>query len=371
MSETAALDIVNEQQLKKENTVKPRLDYLDVAKGIAILLVIMGHTFTVWKVRINWIFTFHMPLFFILSGYFFKEGRKTNYLKLFKAFILPYWGLNLLKLGLQVAANVKDINFKSQLLGIFYGNAAANNVKISLISAPIIGMTWFLLALFWCRIIYNELNKLAVKYRFSMLWATALLAFASLELTSYICLPFSIMPGITAMLFYHIGRMIKEKDFFNIKFKDIPILIIILSLVIWQCCCSYGFIRLSQNNIKLLADVLGAVIGTFYVVKLSQLLVKIPVVGTFFKWCGKYSIAIYGFHSLDSIILYEIFKILPSFNKIDSWSEYWVYLALRIGVIVALSFVYVSFKNLAIFLINERKNKRLAAKSENTDITEE
>lgn len=62
------------------NKTECRLDYIDVLKGFAIFLMVMGHALS-WSystdvvrtpdnafVR-NLIYAFHMPLFFFLSGY--------------------------------------------------------------------------------------------------------------------------------------------------------------------------------------------------------------------------------------------------------------------------------------------------------------
>ena len=43
-----------------------RIEWIDVAKGIGIILVIMGHTFQLDLVTP--LYAFHMPLFFFLSG---------------------------------------------------------------------------------------------------------------------------------------------------------------------------------------------------------------------------------------------------------------------------------------------------------------
>lgn len=58
-----------------------RLDWIDIAKGMGIILVVLGHTL-VPQVRETgfagflWIciYNFHMPLFFFLSGYLFEKG---------------------------------------------------------------------------------------------------------------------------------------------------------------------------------------------------------------------------------------------------------------------------------------------------------
>lgn len=46
--------------------------YMTIAKGIGIILVVVGHSSTSIKI-LNFIYLFHMPLFFFISGYFFKD----------------------------------------------------------------------------------------------------------------------------------------------------------------------------------------------------------------------------------------------------------------------------------------------------------
>jgi fucose 4-O-acetylase-like acetyltransferase len=71
-----------------------RIAYLDVAKGIGILLVVLGHNY----VRISvpdlgkFIFSFHMPFFFLLSGIFFNPAYPLPVLfkRRFETLIRPY-----------------------------------------------------------------------------------------------------------------------------------------------------------------------------------------------------------------------------------------------------------------------------------------
>ena len=46
---------------------KNRLDYIDRAKGILIILVVIGHIWQSGPV-FNTIYVFHMPAFFVISG---------------------------------------------------------------------------------------------------------------------------------------------------------------------------------------------------------------------------------------------------------------------------------------------------------------
>lgn len=60
-----------------------RLEYIDRLKGLAIILVVMGHVLEAngigWENGMHqFIYLFHMPLFFFLSGLLFKfEGTQT------------------------------------------------------------------------------------------------------------------------------------------------------------------------------------------------------------------------------------------------------------------------------------------------------
>lgn len=58
---------------KMNNREVNRVEWIDVAKGIAIILMILGHCISVdsWLRLI--IFSFHMPFFLIASGYFYKR----------------------------------------------------------------------------------------------------------------------------------------------------------------------------------------------------------------------------------------------------------------------------------------------------------
>lgn len=55
-----------------QENLQKRIGYIDIARGIAIILMIIGHVIGQGKNK-NFIFSFHMPLFIIISGIFFKE----------------------------------------------------------------------------------------------------------------------------------------------------------------------------------------------------------------------------------------------------------------------------------------------------------
>ena len=77
--------------MNSQNTVN-RIEYIDTAKAIAILSVIVGHCYWIKSIPygIDVIYSFHMSLFFIVSGYFSKPLLlKDAIIKFLKAYIKP------------------------------------------------------------------------------------------------------------------------------------------------------------------------------------------------------------------------------------------------------------------------------------------
>lgn len=67
-----------------------RIRFFDIAKGIAILAVVLGHSAIeandfmpshTAQIILSLCFSFHMPLFFILSGYFMHPERRFRWMK--------------------------------------------------------------------------------------------------------------------------------------------------------------------------------------------------------------------------------------------------------------------------------------------------
>ena len=93
-----------EEIVMNNSIVKSRLIYIDVARGLAILFVVIGHMNQFYRDNLGienpqmlaFIYTFHMPLFFIISGMLFSEKsyRETSFfcfvIKKIKSLIIPY-----------------------------------------------------------------------------------------------------------------------------------------------------------------------------------------------------------------------------------------------------------------------------------------
>lgn len=76
------------------NTFNNRVTWIDFFKGLGILLVVIGHS-NIPKILTWWIWSFHMPMFFFVSGFLFIPKRNPSFLlflsKRVKMLLIPYF----------------------------------------------------------------------------------------------------------------------------------------------------------------------------------------------------------------------------------------------------------------------------------------
>lgn len=117
-----------------------RFKEIDIAKGIGIILVALGHLTTPLH---DYIYAFHMPLFFVLSGFFFSEN--INLYKRSRILLCSY-------LFYYVIALIKSL----LLVLILRKTFSIETINPELINGPI----WFIMALLWVTVIIWSLHKL-------------------------------------------------------------------------------------------------------------------------------------------------------------------------------------------------------------------
>ena len=132
-----------------------RIEFVDLAKGICILLVVMLHVFGDMSGTIIKIMNlFRMPLYFVLSGLFFKqyEGlrsfikKKTN--KLLTPFLFTFF--------LIVLPSSMILNWKKHIPFSLFDLVVDIDGKLNL---GIDGTIWFLLCLFYMNIYFYIIFK--------------------------------------------------------------------------------------------------------------------------------------------------------------------------------------------------------------------
>lgn len=245
-----------------------RIKYFDIAKGIAIICVIIGHTVSTGLIN-KGIYSFHMPLFFLISGYFLKKNISVKFIKRkIKQLIIPYIFTCVFVMMLSFIKYTIKENFYSGIIitlkllyASFYCSGMDYNTPFVIVQ---IGAIWFLPALFLSLIMTNFLiNK---KYGIIMILAGAFIGY---ETSKIIWLPFSIQSALVANIFVYLGWYFKNYTVFEKYNKKY---MIILAILIWGVCIFFaGKLDMVNNFYESgIINILGAICGVYIVILLSK-----------------------------------------------------------------------------------------------------
>lgn len=132
--------------------MEKRIKWIDIARGLLILLVILGHS-RVNGIILNIINSFHMAAFFILSGitYRYEEiGIKEFFKKKIKTLIFPYIIFSLIMLSFFYLKKVVFLNYSFD----FYSGIISIVLPISGKSTTSVYGLWFFPCLFITEILF-------------------------------------------------------------------------------------------------------------------------------------------------------------------------------------------------------------------------
>ncbi|MBR5302134.1 MAG: acyltransferase family protein [Clostridia bacterium] len=132
---------------------KTRLYEVDMAKGFAMLLVLIGHCTYSDRELVGWLYSFHMPLFFALSGFTFHPEKYKSLREVidakFRQLIIPYFLFNTILWVLSLLL-LDGLHLQYRHLNELIGIVVADRLSDYFFSL------WFLTALFlaepllWC-----------------------------------------------------------------------------------------------------------------------------------------------------------------------------------------------------------------------------
>lgn len=277
-------------------------------KGIAILCVVGGHYFS-FSILSTFIWSFHMPLFVFLNGYFFKKGAicdrlKKSWVSYMKPYILVW--LILILLESLIAYYKGDSTFfiaKQRFLSGFWA-LASNRALFRPEGVVKIGVIWFLNALF----IGTVLQSITLKIR--NLWLQILFVtiifLGAIFWTSHICLPFGLNYGSAFLVWLWIGYYYSQKcpiyaiSFIESKRGFYFFLVIWIGIVVLE-----GLTR-NQYNICWLrlplygVELIGAFGGIIVVMYVSRYIEKkFDSLASSLRYLGISSLWILCIHAID------------------------------------------------------------------------
>lgn len=174
------------------------------------MFVVIGHVTVAPEMRI-YIYSFHMPLFFYVSGYLFNQEKYPKLISFIssktKSLLVPYaWfsAISIILIYFRVKYHyVSGIpNIKTILSQVFYLNGSV------LWNVPL----WFLVCLFVVSVEYYLLRKL-IKNDYMLIVCLAIISVIGYLAPSYLPfkLPFGLDISLTAIVFYGTGNIIRKK----------------------------------------------------------------------------------------------------------------------------------------------------------------
>lgn len=323
---------------------KDRDIIFDIFKGIAIILMVAGHAYSPGK---SYFCLFHMAVFFIVSGIFFKEKHYENFSSLIKAIkskcchlYLPFifWSVPLILIHnflMNINIYTNNPKFLEIPMGASYGLNDYYSLSQIIIktfyallffqSEQLAGATWFLRVLFWISVmslmghyILSKFvrNKNIFNIIVFFIYTAAFLLGYFLQKNGVKFYGIGIM--LSCSVLYYAGILYRSyKNKININF---PLFIVsVISLVITHHYIS-GQISLSKNAYPsptwlLIASFTGFILLLY----ISKVLSKSNFISKVMSYIGQHTISILLFHLL-------AFKLV-TYIHITIYSEPSYYLA--------------------------------------------
>ncbi len=142
-----------------------RLNYLDYAKGISIVLVVLGHIiYTQSPIKI-WLYSFHLPLFFFISGCLLRYKNNYSFNNILRnrirTIMFPYFAFSLLLFPLWIfqTSVIQKVSLNLESVSDYF-------IKVLTLRGP--GALWFLPCLFLVEVsfvfILNHIKNTRVIY---------------------------------------------------------------------------------------------------------------------------------------------------------------------------------------------------------------
>lgn len=224
-----------------------RIEWIDTAKGMAVLLVVVGH-FLIdnTNVALRFINSFHMPLFFLLSGIFVvgksdSEDFSTHLKKRFNRIMVPYfvYGICVIIpfrwLYFHFIIPDSQIDFPQRVLAHILGLSSDHGIQWR-------GELWFLPCLFMADMILWSIWHYAYRYRFLTLCAVVVLGLVY-HFTCGQSLPLRAHTAMLAVIFLTIGIYLK-----NSRLSGKTLLMLVLTCGICWILCGYPYVDMHDAD---------------------------------------------------------------------------------------------------------------------------
>lgn len=283
------------EQNNNKKQVKSTIPWIDIAKGLGILLVVVGHYNPInapeyWKLIHRFVYSFHMPLFFLVSGYLYQYTNNDNYISFVRK--------KLLRLGLPFVF-VAVAYFVIKLVASQYVELAYPvnlSSLLQLFNNPLksyVPILWFLHALIGIFLIYPILRMFlnsVVVLIFSLL-IVFLFAIFEIELLVFKNM-FDFLPYFSVGVL--VGQYFTEDDFTRLGQIKVSLLLLFLTIFSFAM---FTFTNQLWGGLGNYTKFLPGVLGAFLLISFANVIYK-KKYSKLFSQLGVASMSIYLFHTI-------------------------------------------------------------------------
>jgi len=342
-----------------------RLTYFDLAKGFGILLVVLGHIEYISEELRGFISSFHMPLFFIISGMLMAykyEGDKdlsASIKKKAKGLLIPYMWFSLLYVFIDIF---------NLLIHAIDGPTFIENI-ISSATFYGVSVLWFLPALFIGEagglFLINKLKKFYLTLPLSLIAAVLVYMgqikissiFAQyadvLLITSLINFLRVFIRGIIAVFFVLVGYyvfdlILRGRDGFSLTELILGIVLFIsnIFLCLKNGCVDFHYIILKNLPFFFIC----AIIGSLSIILISKNLRPID----FIQFFGKNSLVIMATH-VQCYVLYGAILVSIQVNKLFTHAKSYIFVfSIMVFTMIAETFIVLIINRYFPFMIGKK-----------------
>lgn len=318
-----------------------RLDYVDIAKGLGIMLVIMGH---IEHDYVPFCGSVHIPLFFMLSGYLYdmdKSNREpfgTASQKRVKRLLIPYFIYNLILYAKYLLKLIVSHEFSLGLAGralggfVYSSSLLYKNVPLEKNLEGFVfgnGPLWFLTAMAAASVIFNIIIYYVLKHRFHLkkiIISSVVLGVISWLLCRYLpfYLPWSFEMALLGCIFMLFGLCLRNWKIDEVlkRHFEIPLLSLIVFIGLHYVNGSANMAIQDYGRSMTLYLLLG-MLGSVIVLFISILLEKYSKINRALSYVGQNTLIILAFHMTIISLMVSVLEKLQ-FTWLLDWGGFFV-----------------------------------------------
>jgi len=321
-----------------------REDWIDLAKGVAILLVVLGHVINSYIVSGEFneyisytkyvyftIYSFHMPLYFALSGYLYSKSKAISNVSEYKkvalkkiiALGIPYIIFSLMQGTIQI------------LLSRFTHNHIGFSSLAHILTQPILQF-WFIYTLLFIFILVPLLEMIIKndKFVFLLLFVFKIVSF--FIVTNVIAIDTFSQYAV----YFYSGKMLCKYYKYILSNKSL-LMKLSTCYIVLNVLCYFGVKDIYNIRIvRCFASIMLAVLGSALIMYLVIYpMAKTKVIKKYVLIMGIYSFEIYIFHIIFS---YGMKTVLLKLN-IQSLSIH-LFLDTLVGILIPIAIALIAKK---------------------------